>query len=303
MTEVIINSVMLMGILIIIGYYLQKKGILSEKVEDSLTFILMYVSLPGLIIKAFQVEYTFNRLSLGLEVMLVAIIHSAILIAINFLLIFKIEDKEKKKILRMANVVTNSGFMGFPVVYQIFGQEGMFYASMFYIPIVVLTWTYGLMSFFNKLGKKEIKNMFGNPAIVALYIGFTVFIFQIEFPILIDKTLESLGSMTTPFAMFIIGGKLALVNRKEIFTDKLVYYGGSIKLILSPILMILVLYFFKLSPVARGVSIVYASLPPAAITAILAKQYKSDAYFASKVVVIEHLVSLITISIFLTIFL
>jgi len=303
MTEVIINSVMLMGILILIGYYLQKKGILSDKVEDSLTFILMYVSLPGLIIKAFQVEYTFDRLSLGLEVMLVAIIHSAILVAINFLLIFKIKDEEKKKILRMANVVTNSGFMGFPVVYQIFGQEGMFYASMFYIPIVVLTWTYGLMSFFNKLGKKEIKNMLGNPAIVALYIGFTVFIFQIEFPTIIDKTLESLGSMTTPFAMFIIGGKLASVNRREIFTDRLVYYGGSIKLILSPILMILVLYFFNLSTVARGVSIVYASLPPAAITAILAKQYKSDAYFASKVVVIEHLVSLITISIFLTIFL
>jgi predicted permease len=303
MTEVIINSVMLMGILILIGYYLQKKGILSEKVEDSLTFILMYVSLPGLIIKAFQVEYTFEKLSLGLEVMLVAVIHSVILIAVNFLLISKIKDKEKKKILRMANVITNSGFMGFPVVYQIFGQEGMFFASMFYIPIVVLTWTYGLMSFFNKLGKKEIKNMFGNPAIVALYIGFAVFIFQIEFPTIIDKTLESLGSMTTPFAMFIIGGKLASVNRREILTDKLVYYGGSVKLLLSPILMLAVLYFFNLSTVARGVSIIYASLPPAAITAILAKQYNSDAYFASKVVVIQHMVSLITISIFLTLFL
>lgn len=300
MTEVIISSVMLMGILISIGYYLQKKGFLDGKVEDSLTFILLYISLPGLIIKAFDINYTSEKLALGLEVIKIAIIHSFILIIINFILISKIKNIEKKKILKIANVITNCGFMGFPVVYQIFGNEGMFFASMYYIPIVILMWTYGQMAFFNKLGITEIKNMLINPNLVALYIGFIVFIFSINIPPLIDKTLNVLGAMTTPLAMFIIGGKLALVRRREILTEKLIYYGGAIKLLISPLLMILLLQFIDLSTTAKGVSIIYSSLPPATVTVILAKKYHSDAYFASKVVVIEHILSLITISIFLT---
>jgi len=98
MTEVIVNSVILMGILIFIGYYLQKKGLMDEKVEDSLTFILLYISLPGLIIKAFDINYTPEKLALGLEIIKIAIIHSFILIIINLILISRIKDIEKKKI-------------------------------------------------------------------------------------------------------------------------------------------------------------------------------------------------------------
>src|SRR6056297_279615 len=216
MTGIIINSVLLMGILILIGYFLKKKDIINEKVEKSLTFILLYICVPGLIIKAFDITYTPEKLRLGLQIVLISVIHSVILIAVNYLLIYKIKDKEKKKILKFGNVITNFGFMGYPVVFQIFGEEGLFFASMYSIPIIILMWTYGLSTFFSKIGKEEVKNIFLNPGMIALYFGITVFIFSIEIPDLIDSTLITLGNMTTPLSMFIIGSRLALVKKNEI---------------------------------------------------------------------------------------
>jgi len=292
-----------MGILILIGYFLKKKDIINEKVEKSLTFILLYICVPGLIIKAFDITYTPEKLRLGLQIVLISVIHSVILIAVNYLLIYKIKDKEKKKILKFGNVITNFGFMGYPVVFQIFGEEGLFFASMYSIPIIILMWTYGLSTFFSKIGKEEVKNIFLNPGMIALYFGITVFIFSIEIPDLIDSTLITLGNMTTPLSMFIIGSRLALVKRNEILNDKMIYYGAFVKLILSPILMLIILNFIQLPTVSRGVAIIYGALPPAAIIVILARQYKGNTVFSSKIVVIQHILSLATITFFLTIFL
>jgi len=292
-----------MGILILIGYFLKKKDIINEKVEKSLTFILLYICVPGLIIKAFDITYTPEKLRLGLQIVLISVIHSVILIAVNYLLIYKIKDKEKKKILKFGNVITNFGFMGYPVVFQIFGEEGLFFASMYSIPIIILMWTYGLSTFFSKIGKEEVKNIFLNPGMIALYFGITVFIFSIEIPDLIDSTLITLGNMTTPLSMFIIGSRLALVKKNEILNDKMIYYGAFVKLILSPILMLIILNFIQLPTVSRGVAIIYGALPPAAIIVILARQYKGNTVFSSKIVVIQHILSLATITFFLTIFL
>jgi len=303
MTEVIINSVLLMGILIFIGYFLKKKDIINEKVEKSLTFILLYICVPGLIIKAFDINYTPEKLRLGLQIILISVVHSVVLIVVNYLLIYKIRDKEKKKILQISNVITNFGFMGYPVVFQIFGEEGLFFASMYSIPIIILMWTYGLSSFFTKIGKSEIKNIFVNPGMVAFYFGITVFIFSIEIPPLIDSTLGTLGEMTTPLSMFIIGARLAIVKRKEILSDEMVYYGAFVKLIVAPVLMLIILSFVELPTIIRGVAIVYGSLPPAAMIVILAKQYNGNTEFSSKTVVIQHILSLATILFFLTLFL
>lgn len=303
MTGVIINSVLLMGILILIGYFLKKKDVINEKVEKSLTFILIYICLPGLVIKAFDIAYTPEKLKLGLQIILISITHSIILIVVNYFLIFKIKDKEKKKVLQITNVITNFGYMGYPVAFQIFGEEGMFFASMYSIPIIILMWTYGLSTFFNKIGKNEIKNIFLNPGMVAFYFGITVFIFSIDIPDLVDTTLITLGDMTTPLSMFIIGSRLALVKRTEILNDKMIYYGAFVKLIVSPIIMLIILNFIQLPTVTRGVAIIYASLPPAAMIVILARQYKGNTVFSSKTVVIQHILSLATITLFLTIFL
>jgi predicted permease len=138
---------------------------------------------------------------------------------------------------------------------------------------------------------------------VALYFGITVFIFSIKIPTLIDTTLSTLGEMTTPLSMFIIGARLAVVKRKEILSDKMVYYGAFVKLILAPVLMLIILSFMELPTVTRGVAIIYGSLPPAAMIVILAKQYNGNTEFSSKTVVIQHILSLATIIFFLTLFL
>ncbi len=41
--------------------------------------------------------------------------------------------------------------MGFPLVDSIFGQEGVFYASMYLVVFNIVMWTYGMMVFSGRL--------------------------------------------------------------------------------------------------------------------------------------------------------
>ncbi|WP_322790755.1 AEC family transporter [Sedimentibacter hydroxybenzoicus] len=76
------------------------------------------------------------------------------------------------------------------------------------------------------------------------------------------------------------------------------YIATFFRLIISPLLMILILKFFEFDIMIEQVYVIYASLPVAVLMPILAQKYGGDIIFGSKIVVTTHLISLITIPIF-----
>lgn len=298
----VINSVLIMGFLIGIGYFLEKKGVITSEVEEAFTFMLMNIAIPALVINAFNIKYSTEKLRLGLVVMLIGFTYTLFLVILNNILLKNIKNVDKKRILIYSGVLTNAGFMGFPVVYQIYGVEGTFFASMFYIPVMFFMWTYGMSIFYDKIGRSEIKNMVLNPNMVSVYIGLVIFIFSIDIPVLGERMIETVGGITTPLAMFIIGARMGKVDISAIFKDRLIYLGTFLRLIFSPILMIIILMIVDLNPVIEGVCLIYSALPPPAITVVIASRFDSDVNFASKLVVFTHIFSLITIPLMFALF-
>lgn len=298
----VVNSVFVMGFLIAIGFLLVRKGIITIEVEKAFTFMLLNIAIPALVIKSFNIEYSPEMMDLGIQVLKLAFIFTLATIIFNHLLVYKVKNKDKRKVMRYTNALTNCGFMGLPVVYQVYGSEGTFFASMFYVVVVLIMWTYGMSIFYDKFGKREIKGMIFNPNMTSVYIGLCIFIFSIDIPVLAENMIDSVGGITTPLAMFIIGARIGRVKLADMFNDNLVYFSTFIKLIFFPLIMIITLSFIEMDPVIEGVCLIYASLPPPAIAVVIANQFDCEVDFTSKIVVMTHLFSLLTIPLMFAIF-
>ncbi len=295
----LINSIVLMGILMAMGYYLRNKGIISDEGESTLTYILVNITTPAMVINAMNIDFSFDQLKTGAALLAIAIIFNIILIFLGNIASVKTEENEKKKMVKYSVALMNGGFMGFPLAYQIYGSQGMFYATMFHTPNIVFMWTYGVSLL---LGKKKIKNrykfMLLNPGMIGVYTGLVLYFTQLPLPLFATNLLDLLTNATTVLSMLIIGSKIATIGVKDSFINKEAYFATFFRLIASPVLMIILLKFLVLDQMIEQIYVIYSALPVAVLMPILAQKYGGDIEFGSKIVVITHLVSLLTIPLF-----
>lgn len=293
---IVLKEIMSLFLIILIGVYGKRRNIINEEVNIGLRKLLLDITLPLLIINSFN--FTFQGEMK--ENILVAFIYSiaffivGIITSYIFLIIIK---GEKKKILHFANIFSNCGFIGFPIINSIFGAEGMVYASIFNMIFNIFLWTYGVMIFSNKVSKDSIKNVLLNPAIIAVYIGVIMMIFNIKLPSFILESTKLVGNMTPPISMIIVGVMLADVKLKDVFKEPTIYYGSIIKLIIIPLNLYFIKLLLKENSTIINTIILIQAMPAAAMTTIFSLDFNKEKEYSAIVVFISTLLSIITIPI------
>lgn len=297
--RVLINTIVLMASLMAIGYFLRAKNILKDDGESALIYILVNITTPAMVINAMNIDFSVDQLKKGIILLVLALVFEVFLILLGILASAKTEDIEIKKMIKYSVLFLNGGFMGFPLAYQIFGSQGLFYATMFHIPNTIFMWSYGISLL---LGKKKaenrLKSMLLNPGIIGVFIGLILYFSQLKLPLFATNLLDLLSNVTTFLSMVIIGSKISTIGIRDSFVDKKAYQVSFFRLIASPLIMIIIMKFLSLEEMMEQVFVMYAALPVAALMPILAQKYGGDPVFGSKLVVINHLVSLITIPFF-----
>lgn len=136
---------------------------------------------------------------------------------------------------------------------------------------------------------------FVNPVIVSILIGFILFIFRIKLPVFINDTLELLGDLTTPLSMLIIGSMLCESPAKECFFNKKLYLIVFIRLLFIPACIYFILKGIVNDKLLLSIPVILTSMPIATNAAIMANKYKANESFASQLVFLSALLSIITI--------
>ncbi len=297
--ETLMNSIILMAILMAVGYYLRSRSILNDDAENSLSFILVNITIPAMVIKAMYIKFSFEQVRTGLSLLGIAILFHIILVTLGNLGSIRTSDEEKKKMFKFTVPLMNCGFMGFPLVNQLYGNGAMFYATMFQTPNIILMWTYGMSLMIGKTkDKSNVKDIFLNPGMIGIYVGLFLYITQIKLPLFASNLMDLLNNVTTVLAMIIIGSKIKTIGVRDSIVNRQAYYATFFRLALSPLIMILIFKLINFEPMIEQIFIIYAALPVATLMPILAQRYGSDDIFASKIVVITHLFSLVTIPLF-----
>lgn len=288
-----LNAQLILLIYMGVGMYCMKAHIIDQNTKKKLVDLILKITLPCMIFNSFNKPLTPEILMQTAMILFVAVCISIL----SFLLgkvIYNRFPQDKKSILQYCTLVNNSGFLGMPMVASVYGNDGLFAASIFIIPNRIFMWTAGLSVFTTADFKTKCRNILLNPCIITVFLGLARRITGFPVSGFADTAIANIGAVTSPLSMMVIGTMLVGVPWNELF-DPSIFYLAFIRLIALPLVALAILNLIHVEPMLAGVSLILTGMPAGSTSALLAAKYGSDEDYASRCIVTTTLLSLVTI--------
>jgi malate permease and related proteins len=281
-----------------VGFIVRKTGILNEHANQVLTQLILFVTLPALIL--FSLDISFS--SSIVPSMAWLILMSVFILAASCLLAFfmgryaRLPTKEKA-VYQSLIIFGNQGFIGYAVIYILFQQEGIIYLTLFNLCYLVLIWTYGVYLFTSNKQAINWRSIFLNPGILSTLTGLAILLTPLQFPEPVQNGLESVGKMTIPLSMMVIGSLIANVNLRGFLPslkNSYLWKAAVVRLLVIPLLLVSFAFFSMPSPLLN-IAVIVSGMPSAPTTSLYAQKYGADPVFASFGVLLSTLLCVVTI--------
>ncbi len=286
------QQVLVLFIFVLCGYVLGKTKLLDEAGVRTCSNIVLYVATPSLIISSYIREFSIDLLGeLLLSILIAFLLHLVSIIAAHT--IFRKDYDDTLRLRRFSIVFSNAGYMGLPLQVALLGNMGVFLGASYVAVFNILVWTYGIYIMSKDKGSFSAKKLI-NPGLISVIIGLIIFVFSVPVPSVINSALSGLASLNTPVPMIIVGYFMSKCNIKKLFTSKICYSIGVLRLIILPLTCLLGMYFFGVRGDMLVSMTIAASTPVAAITSIFAVLYKADSKISVNLISFTTLVSIIT---------
>jgi predicted permease len=290
---IVLDQVMILFIILGIGYVGAKGKILDQNATKKLSEVLLYITSPMLVLKSFFFEFSSDRLMNAIWICVMGVAFFCIAILLSKFLFYPFPEKVNP-VMRFTAIFSNCGYMGLPMLKALYGDEGVFYGSFYVVIFHMFLWSYGIRLFGGNSGKNAWKKVFLNPAIIAVYIGMLIFVLRIPIPEVVQNSVKSVGDMTMPLSMLIIGAVISTAKFKDVINDLKVYYTALIRLVVMPLLGLFLVNLLGIPQLPGAVLVTALCMPAAANTTIFSEMYGKDAVFGSKCVTVSTLLSIAT---------
>lgn len=303
MLETFVGSLTALTICIVVGYICRKVNILTDAVNAGLSTLLVKVTLSFLVFNSMLQPFSYELLidSLVTIAITAAVYLSGYVLGMVLARIMRASFAEKR-VWQFSLMFANVGYMGFPIIYAVYGNAGLIYTTMANVTFNILAFSIGIYLYKRESSedvkvdiKSVIKSIALNPVLIGVYIGFVFFITGWRLPYAIGEGVYLVGSMTVPLSMMLIGAILAKSKFITLFTDLRVMPVIAVRLLVIPFATFFILRPFLHNIVMLEVIVVLSAMPAAGLTVIFAEQYKSDTASASKIVALSSFLCLLSI--------
>ncbi len=291
MVLILVRQIAQMFLLAGIGYLLFKGHKISEEGSRALGNILIYASLPAVIVNGFQIERTPEHL-LGMAYSAAA----AFLLLLVSILVSRLFFK-KDPIAAFASSFSNPGFFGVPLIIASVGQGAVFYVASFIAFLNVGQWTYGVSIITGQPVREgfRLKKLIRAPFILAILAGLTLFLTQIPLHPVISGCLTTTAGLNTPLAMFTIGIYLAQTDLGKMLRKPSLYLAALVRLLVIPAISVFLLALVPESLHDMKMALLLAvACPVGSNVAVYAQLHGRDYPYAVETVVISILFSILT---------
>lgn len=304
-------------LLIAAGFSCAKLGYISSSVSKGLSeFVINFVT-PCVILNAFQSQMQnadIGRLLIAVAAAAGSMVVPILLFRLAFAGLRSRRGREaarsaaasgrstsKIALMEFASVYSNCGFMGLPLLEAIFGGEGIVYGTMYIIVFNLLVFTHGIMIISGeRFSFKSLGRALLSPAILAVGASFAMFALKIRLPEPFYGAVGHMAALNTPLPMVIIGVRIAESNLREFFTDRLLLPPVLIRNLIIPLCTLCALLVLGLRGPMLGICVLTAAMPVAGNTVIFAERYNANAQYASGVLTLSTLASILTVPFIVT---
>lgn len=296
---VVFQTMLKLFLLLILGFVLFKCHIFDEYTNKKISALIVNVASPMLIISSIAGVEGSNKSIVFL------MIGAGILMYIGFIILGKIINrifpfpKKDWPVYECMVVFANTGFMGYPVLLDVFGQEAVFYASLIHMAFNFFVYTYAIMCL-TKGDDSEFKLNFIQlltPGIILIFVGIFIYLFDIQLPSVLMDTINSVGSLTAPLSMMMIGSSLAVYPIKDSFTDWRSYVFAFVRLMIVPFVTMIMCRLLHIDAYYANITIITNAMPVGSMVLMLATQYNANVKIVTRNIVVSTLLSVITIPI------
>ena len=285
-------------ILILTGFVLYKKKMISDSASKDLSALVVNVCSPGLIIVSM-----FNDLSQiprenVVFVGVIAVIFYIFLILFGYFLVWvlKVPDSLRNAYVLMT-VFGNTGFIGIPVALAIIGPESMVYVIVFNFLFNLTIFTFGIMLLKKDTeGKKRTWKDYLSPGLIACIAAFLIYWFQLGLPEEIETLAGYYGNACTLLSMIVIGISLAGMKVRDMMQNKRLLAFVIIRFIAFPVILALALRPVLPDLLIRATVVLMAALPVGNFPAMLCEQYGRDPKPIAEGIVVTTILSVFTIT-------
>ena len=290
------KQVLILFIIVGIGFVLGKSKLLGQKASVGMSNLVMYVVSPCMMVVAFQRPFDSENFHSFCTALVVAVLIHLINIA-AVTLFLRDQDLRRQQALRFGTVLSNCGFMAYPLQTAILGTIGVFYGSAYVLVFTFVAWTYGLYLMSDGKGKFSLRPLLLNPGVISVAVAFLLYILRINLPELLYTPVQSLSNLNTPLPMVILGYQLSQADFKTALRYRTMWVSAAMRLLILPAAALGLCLIFKPAHDVMIATVVAASAPPPALLSMFSAKFGHDTAFPSSMISVQTLFSVITMPI------
>lgn len=290
-------------VLILMGYLLRRFKIINDAFVDVGTKIGFKMALPVLLFQ--QVSAADLNTAFNPNLVLFAVISILMVIGLLCLLVpLFVKGNAQRGAIIQAIYRGNFAILGVPLAINMFGEAGAAPTSLllpFTVPIYNATAVIILTVFDPAFeGKKKIpvkkilKGIITNPLIIGIILGLPFSVFDIEIPVLIDKSLDNLSSLATPLSLLCLGAQFTFEAARD--NLKLSVLATVLKQIMIPTVVLAIAALLGFRGGELGAIFILFMAPTAISSYIMAKNMHSDDQLAAQILILTTLTSCLTLT-------
>lgn len=287
------QQIVTLYLLLVVGFVLGKVRLLDDHAATAMSNLVMYVVSPCMMVVAFQRPLEQTTLhNFGVVTGVSALLH-AVFIAVALLLI-RDKDRDRQGCLRFAAVLSNCGFMSYPLMAALLGSVGVFYGSAYVIVFTVISWTWGVYALTGDHRQLRLKPLLLNPGVISVAVAMVLYLAQIALPETLLVPIDYLADLNTPLPMLVVGYQLSHADFRAALRGASSWVTLALRLVVLPLVSLGICLALNVSHDLTLVLLIATSAPPAALLSMFAARFGRDTALTSSLVSVQTAISAVT---------
>ena len=292
-----VNAVIPFVIYVVFGYCTKRLGVLDETAFVKMNKLIFTCFYPVLMFSNFleiTIKEVFNK-----RFLIISVTSVLLLIAVLFVIVPRVvKDNSRRGTIIQAVYRSNFVMFALPLAMSVCGEEGRVVATMI-VTIIVPIYNISaviILEFFRQhrvQPKQLFISILKNPFIIGSLLGVAFHLLGIRLPVAIDKPIKEFAAMTSPLALFVLGGSMRLRN----FAHNTCYLIPVLitKLLLLPLIATLIVVKLHVTGAESFVYLILFASPVASGSYPMAANMGGDGELAGQLVVLSTVLSLVTL--------
>ncbi|MFC2149442.1 AEC family transporter [Candidatus Auribacterota bacterium] len=304
----VISKIFIMILLVSAGYVLDKKRFVSREALQSLSRIVIYVMLPALIFSSIITQFDRGTILSGWILPFLGAMTFLIGSLVGWLNVLILREKKgvRRNTVIYLLTINNYGFVSIPLVYMLFGEGAVALLFLHNLGCEIVFWTLGIWLLKGDGFSVKSFRSLANPPFTVLVASILIVLFGVKYliPGFVVEACDILGKGLIPLIMLVIGSILAEIrfNDGGLF-DKTLIFVMVCRLLIVPLIVVGILFIIPLPVLYRNIAVIVAVMPSASSSPLFTKQFGGDTPLAAKAVFFTTIFSVVTVPVFLAIFL